>query len=127
MTTTILILLIAFQIKHLIADYYLQFPYMYENKGQKTGWFYPLMEHAGMHMAGTMIILIAYSVYKDSQAIFITSMMLSLFDFITHFITDRWKATRGRKPDEKKFWTDLGIDQMVHHVVGIIIVYVITL
>jgi len=117
------VLLIVFQFKHLIADYYLQFPYMYLNKGQKTGWFYPLLHHSMVHAFFTMVILFVYFIFIDVGMPLII-FYLGVFDLITHFITDRWKATRGKTPDQPKFWTNLGIDQMIHHVVGIIIVFV---
>ena len=123
--TNIFLLLIAFQIKHLIADYYLQFPYMYLNKGQKTGWFKPLFDHSFVHSIGTFMIVSLYSLYVN--VFFMYFWLLPLFDFVTHFITDRWKATRGRTPDQPKFWYDLGIDQMVHHIVSIIIVYILVI
>jgi hypothetical protein len=130
MEYNILILLIVFQIKHLIADYYFQFPYMYENKGKETGWFKPLFDHALVHAAGTLFILGAYNLIRcPDDTNIITLLMpffLSAFDLVTHFITDRWKATRGRSPNESKFWTDLGIDQMIHHIVGILIIWSIT-
>ena len=114
-----LLLLIAFQAKHLIADYYLQFPYMYENKGKKykTDWVKPLFDHSGVHAMGTLIIIGGFtgSVEFTFYAV--------LADFITHFITDRWKATRGVGPDKAWFWKSLGIDQLIHHSVGIITVY----
>lgn len=125
MTTTILVLLIAFQLKHLIADYYLQFPYMYENKGAKKNWFWPLFDHTLVHAAGTVIILSVYAFTVSSISGFYI-VPLATLDLATHFVTDRWKATRGRTPNESKFWYDLGIDQMVHHTVGILIVYLIT-
>ena len=121
---TAMFLLIAFQIKHLIADYYLQFSYMYENKGKPQGWFKPLLDHTLVHGAGTGIILSTYFIaigHVAPSAIGIILAMIIL-DIVTHFITDRWKATRGRHPGESKFWTDLGIDQMIHHIVGIIMV-----
>lgn len=127
MIITLLVLLIAFQIKHLMADYYWQFPYMYLNKGAKTGWLEPLALHAGVHAGLTaMILTIWFSVISLEPTLEHKVLLFSMvvFDFITHFVTDRWKATRGRKPDESKFWTDLGIDQFVHHVVGIIIIFV---
>ena len=115
-----LILLIVFQIKHLIADYYLQFPYMYMNKGAKHNWIRPLFDHAMVHSMMTLIIV---GTYLHNDIMLPMVLLVTAFDFITHFITDRWKATRGRKPDESKFWTDLGIDQMIHHIVGILIVF----
>ena len=129
MTTEILILLLAFQIKHLIADYYLQFPYMYENKGKENGWILPLTNHALIHTIGTMLIaggyLILYNETRPNIDINIFIISLALFDFLSHFITDRWKATRKTNPSESWFWRSLGIDQMIHHIVGIIIIYII--
>jgi len=126
MTLDALILLLVFQIKHLLADYYLQFPYMYENKGKPTGWVEPLLDHAGVHAIFTAIIIgVYFDIYDVSNTLDHNILFFSIivFDFVTHFITDRWKATRGRTPNESKFWTALGIDQMVHHTVGILIVF----
>ena len=125
MSVEILILFIVFQIKHLIADYYLQFPYMYENKGKEKGWFKPLFEHAEVHALGTFMILYFFMFYIHKLMIF-TILGLVLFDFITHFVTDRWKATRKTDPSQSWFWKSLGIDQMIHHVVGILIIWYIT-
>jgi hypothetical protein len=120
MANNILILLIVFQLKHLIADYYLQTPRMYENKGKEYGWFWPLAEHSIVHASFTIVIVGAFT---GSPLITFYAFM---FDLITHFVTDRWKATQPEGPDTKKFWTNLGWDQLAHHIVGIIIVYFIT-
>ncbi len=131
MTTTILILLLVFQVKHLIADYYLQFPYMYENKGKKKGWFLPLFDHAGIHALGTFLIALSFMKpgpsSEEQLTSFIAILGITLFDFTTHFITDRWKATRKTDPSQSWFWRSLGIDQMIHHVVGILIIWYIVI
>jgi hypothetical protein len=123
----IFILLIVFQAKHLIADYYLQFPYMYMNKGADKNWFKPLFDHASIHALMTLVIIAIYCLlaYPDANKYQIATTIgfVTVFDFITHFITDRWKAVKKDRPDESKFWYSLGIDQMVHHIVGIIIVF----
>lgn len=115
----VFVLLVLFQFKHLIADYYLQFPYMYENKGKRDSWktwALPLMDHAGIH--GLLTLLIISTAVNPEIGI-----IAATFDFATHFIIDRWKATRGSNPSESKFWIELGIDQMLHHLVGIIIIF----
>jgi len=124
-----LLLLLAFQAKHLIADYYLQFPYMYENKGKKENWIEPLFDHSLIHALSTFLIIFLYMLYAGLPykvgggiAVIIT-FGLSIFDFVTHFITDRWKATRKTDPSQSWFWQSLGIDQMIHHTIGIIIAY----
>ena len=126
MTTTVLILLLAFQLKHFLAYYPLQFSYMYMNKGAKTGWVTPLSHHAAVHTLLTLLILGSYAVYTGQEnELDLTIAYLALFDFVTHFVIDRVKATRTSKPDESQFWINLGLDQFAHHIVGIIIVYFI--
>ncbi len=123
MQIEILILLIAFQIKHFLADYPLQFPFMYENKGKATNWTISLASHAMVHATMTFTISIIFiSIYSFPSWI---PWIAFLFDFITHFIIDRWKATRKGGPDTSGFWINLGLDQMFHHLVGIIIIYII--
>jgi hypothetical protein len=125
MTNEIFVLLMAFQVKHLLADYYWQVAYMYENKGAKTGWIEPLMMHAGVHAATTLVVLGGFfmwnGVVHTAEHKFIL-MLAVLFDFVTHFWIDRLKATRKSKIDESQFWVNLGLDQFAHHVVGILIV-----
>ena len=132
MTNEILILLIAFQIKHLIADYYLQFPYMYENKGKPTDpfnnewiWFRPLFDHAGIHALFTFIILYIAGITRLIDITILLIVFMSFIDLSTHFAIDRWKATQKGGPDTAKFWQYLGIDQMLHHLVGIFIIWTI--
>jgi hypothetical protein len=120
------ILLVIFQFKHLLADYYWQTPRMYLNKGQPTGWFWPLTEHAGVHALFTFMIIFGFVTSLTSYVITdvqLLAMTAAGFDFITHFATDRWKATRPGGPDTPKFWIYLGWDQMIHHLVGIVIVF----
>jgi len=127
--TDIFVLLIIFQLKHLVADYYLQFPYMYINKGADENWLEPLTHHAIIHAAFAMIISVIYLAgFREAEMPYgvVISAMVGMFDFSTHFVTDRWKAIKKDGPDTSKFWYSLGIDQMVHHIVGIIIVYWIT-
>lgn len=129
MTHNILILLFLFQIKHLIADYYLQFPYMYENKGKDKGWVGPLIDHSLVHAVSTLIIVSIYFILTNvpsevgSTYAMIATSLIFLFDAVTHFLIDRWKAIKKTNPSESRFWRLLGIDQFLHHIVGIIIIY----
>jgi len=124
-----LVLALLFQVKHIVADYYLQFPYMYENKGKAKGWIKPLFDHSIIHAAGTLIIVFIYMIAYDMpyhiepEMAVMWTFLLSIFDFITHFSVDRWKATRKTDPSQAWFWQSLGLDQMAHHVVGLLIIY----
>ena len=120
----IFIFLFAFQIKHLIIDFYLQTPYMYENKGQKTGWIEPLLLHSVYHAVGTYLLILVWHLYTQNDMTFYMGYAIAGIDLVSHFIVDRWKATQPEKPDTTKFWTNLGWDQFWHHTFGLIIVYI---
>lgn len=121
-----LILLVLFQVKHYIADYPLQFPYMYENKGKDKGWFIALSNHALVHACFAMLISLLYLMITHFDFGVITNIGImfgiGLFDYTTHMFTDRWKATKKEGPADGSFWRNLGKDQMIHHLVGIAII-----
>lgn len=112
----IFILLIAFQVKHFIADYPMQNEYML-GKMKKKGWVFPLTLHAFVHMCLTGVILSFYP--EHTWLIFV--------DFVTHFTVDRIKASPNLlnrfKPDNKLFWWILGADQMAHHLTHYFIIW----
>jgi len=83
---SIFILLIVFQIKHLLADYLLQNEYML-GKFKQRGWIMPLAAHSAVHGAFTMAIVYVYS--SDLTL----SIGLSGLDMALHFIMDRVKAS----------------------------------
>lgn len=123
MDIVVLIFLLAFQVKHLIVDFYLQTPYMYENKGKKEGWVQPLALHASYHAVATYGIMLVWLNMNQTRIGILVLGAMVLFDFVSHFIVDRWKATQPDTPDTTKFWTNLGWDQFWHHTVGILIVF----
>lgn len=96
--------------KHLIFDFFLQFPRHYLNKGTYGKW--GGIEHAGLQAIGTWLIL---------------SPVAALIDFIIHYHVDWAKmklgAIYGWKPDNAKFWWALGLDQYAHYVtyIGLIL------
>lgn len=114
-------LLVLFQVKHFIADFPLQREYML--KKFLPGWefFIPLATHCFVHSILTLAIVLAID----------TSLWwLALVDFVTHFIMDRLKSGPkylGRYQDRSRpgFWNSFGLDQMVHHLTGFYIIWVI--
>lgn len=119
----IFLLLVLFQLKHFICDYPLQTQYML-GKMSRTNWINPLALHAGVHSIGTFII--SFFFVPVSVAI-----PLALADFILHFTVDRLKASPdlgGKwKPDQSYFWWALGADQMAHHLINYVFIYIILL
>jgi len=118
--TTLILMLFAFQIKHLIADYPLQNTYML-GKFKESGWVAPLSAHCAVHSLITFFICFYFGFY--------VAILAALFDFVIHFAMDRIKASPkllGRyKQDNPKFWWALGFDQMVHHLTHYLIIFAV--
>ncbi len=112
-------LLIVFQIKHFIADFPLQREYMLKKVSPSWDFVLPLVLHSGVHAVFTLAICLTYR-----PALW----WLALMDFVIHFIMDRIKSGPrylGRYNDKNRagFWNALGIDQMVHHLTHLWIIW----
>lgn len=134
MITTVLLLWLAFDLKHFIADFVLQNEYM-QGKFRQTGWAAPLALHCLMHALCTLAIVC-----------FVNPSMwwLALLDFTIHFTMDRIKAsprmmgryknlcshdmptaTAEQKRSMKMYWLSLGFDQYVHHLTNLLIAWLL--
>lgn len=114
-------LLVIYQLKHYVADFPLQREYMLGKTRPNWDFLLPLVTHCLVHAAGTFIICLIFASHL---------WWLAIFDFVVHFVMDRLKSGPrylGRFNDLTKagFWNILGIDQMVHHLTHIYIIYVI--
>lgn len=123
--TQLLALLVAFQLKHFVADFPLQNQYML-GKFKDYGWERPLFAHVLVHAMGTFLITCWFGVFN--------AVCFAIFDATLHFLMDRFKAdsrylgrfkpltadtymlaTDAQRRGNKYFWWSLGFDQMVHH------------
>lgn len=130
---TLVVLLVAFQLKHFIADYPLQGRYMLGKFKDDWGFLLPLLSHAAVHAVFTFLLTCYFG--------WIQALCLALFDATIHFMMDRIKASKkylGRyknltaetyltaTDDQKKsntyFYWSLGFDQMIHHLTDLTIV-----
>ncbi len=117
----IFILLIVFQIKHFVADFPLQFPYMLRKFSPGWEFVKPLSLHCGVHALFTLVIVLFIAP---------TLWWLAAVDFVIHFAMDRVKSGPrylGRFNDSRKtsYWVTFGFDQMVHHLTHIYIIWVV--
>lgn len=111
-------------IKHFVADFLLQPPYMYKNKGtllHPGGWI-----HAGLHGWFTYIIL--YSCLPGLSPLILTSV--TLMEVLIHYAMDYTKVNvckaKGYTPTTHEQWfTWLGIDQTVHSLTYILIAFIV--
>jgi hypothetical protein len=115
------ILLVVFQVKHFLADFVFQNVYMLQKS--RAGWEFvlPLSIHSGVHAIMTLAIVVWWNP---------SLWWLSLLDFVVHFTTDRIKAGPryfGRFHDitKKGFWVTFGLDQMIHHLTHLAIIWVL--
>jgi hypothetical protein len=132
----VFMLLIAFQIKHWLADYPLQTRHMLKKFRDDWGFFFPLLLHAQIHAGFTLLIA------AGTGATFELALGLAMFDMVVHFVMDRIKASKrylGRwqtltastapGATEKQwrsnnyFWWTVGFDQMVHHLTHYLIIW----
>jgi len=115
------VLLAIYQFKHFIADFILQNNYML--KKIRPGWDFilPLALHCLLHAVLTLLICLYY---RPSL------WWLALVDFGVHFATDRFRSGPrylGRYNDVHQtiFWWILGLDQLIHHLTHLWIVWMI--
>lgn len=143
MIITLLILLIAFQLKHFIADYPLQTKFML-GKFRDDGWLIPLLAHVGVHAVITFSIVFAFCLASGFAHPIIVANIAAAFDATAHFVMDRVKASPkmlgrfkpltaetylGATEEQIKsntyFWWSLGFDQLFHGLTDTIIVWAI--
>lgn len=124
-TTLVIGILLLFQFKHLVVDFFIQnkIPYMWRNKHKlfhPGGWL-----HAGSHGVASILIFGAYSGFSGPD--FELGVIISLFEVVAHFIIDwcKMNITRHfnlRPENSPAFWDYLGLDQYFHQVTYLVMV-----
>ena len=116
---SVFLLLVLFQVKHFIADFPLQRPYMLRKGEDNWSFVVPLAMHSAVHATFSLLIILMFN----------TSLWWLFFvDFFVHFVVDRIKSGPrylGRFNDVAKspFWISLGFDQMLHHCTNYFMIY----
>jgi hypothetical protein len=108
------LLVFAFAVKQLGADFLLQNTWMAHGKDRASAWLLPLCAHTGLHGLGTLLITLPVE-----PALW----WLALVDFAVHTAIDRGKGLIGQRthfpPTDTRFWWLIGIDQFLHQVTHI--------
>jgi hypothetical protein len=111
-------LLLAFQLKHLIADFFLQTAYQYMNKG--TYGHPGGLLHSGIHGVLTLLVLLALAPIGWGFAV-----IVSLVETVVHYHVDWSKEnfvkSKSLNTEQAGFWYALGVDQFVHQITYIAI------
>jgi hypothetical protein len=114
----VLLALLILQFKHFIADFVLQTPYQFLNKG-KYGHPGGAI-HAGIHALGSTLAFLAI---RPSLAL---GAAIVIGEFIAHYHID-WLKERTVKGNQwvfpqSEFWWTFGADQALHQVTYVVIV-----
>jgi len=105
------LILLAFQVKHLLADFFFQSDWTVIGKERSTSWLAPLLAHSAGHATlTTCIALLA------NPALW----WLGPADLLLHAAIDRSKAVAGRAlaagEGSRLWWRLFAIDQTLHNV-----------
>lgn len=110
-------LLACLEFKHFLADFVLQRPYQFLNKGR---YGHPGgVLHASIHGVGTFLALLPLGVRQ--------AIVAAVIDAIVHYHID-WSKEQlvshfnARSSSTDRFWWLLGADQMLHHLTYLVLV-----
>lgn len=115
------VLLLGLEIKHYVADYFLQPAWMLGGKGdfRHPGGY----AHAGIHAGLTALLLLAAGTPLPALAAIVAA------EFVTHYLLDYSKIhySRGVHVDSapRRFWALHGIDQLTHQLTYAAIIYLV--
>ncbi len=121
MTWEVFLLLSLFGIKHFLADFPLQYQYMVQEKGTygATGG----LHHAAFHASLTFFVLLLAGYSANPLLI-----PLALADGVIHYHIDwaKQQLNRNLTIKDDRWWTLMGLDQCLHYLTYVGIIYVIT-
>lgn len=118
----VVLLFIAFFVKHFLADFPLQTPWMIREKGHwgKLGG----IAHSGVHAILTVVVLSLFSIGPTVAA------SAGALDFVLHYCIDALKMyaskIKGWTPADKQFWNAIGLDQLMHYMTYALIVHTVS-
>lgn len=116
MITFLVITLVLLQVKHWYVDFVVQTQEEVDNKGKYGNW--AGIQHSLKHGIGTFIVLLMIAGFSYFWIV----LMLAVFDFVTHYHIDWLKMNYGNRDiTNKQFWSHLGLDQMAHQMIYLVI------
>jgi hypothetical protein len=117
--SSVLLLFCLLQIKHMFADFFLQTPRMLSGRG-----LYLHMgraQHAAVHMVLSIPVFAVFGTAPEFIA------LLVLAEWVVHFNLDwckaRYSEVKELQPNQGKFWRAMGVDQAMHHLTYVAMVW----
>ena len=105
-------------IKHVIADYFMQYSWMIKDKGKYGAW--GGLAHSGWHGVLTSAVI----AWFGFPILF--SILLGLLDSVIHYHVDYVKSNFWKKrklgPSDQMYWIAHGVDQFLHFMTYVLLV-----
>jgi hypothetical protein len=120
----ILLLYLAFRVKQVVCDFFLQTSWMALTKGNPLteGGAKALCAHAGVHGLGTLLVTLIFAP---------AFWWLGLVDFLVHAGIDKVKARINAKYNwtykDTHYWWAFGLDQEAHNLTHLVYIIVIVM
>lgn len=115
----VLILLVLLEIKHMLADYFLQTQRMLSGRSEYL--HFGRAQHAAVHAVGSII---AFALIGTGW-LFI--LLIVLAEWVVHFHLDwakaRYSDIHSLNPTQAAFWRAAGVDQAMHQLTYIVMVW----
>jgi hypothetical protein len=119
MVNQLLLVLVLFQIKHLLADFVLQSAYILNNRkiyGHPGG-----LLHVAIHLLGSLASLMIIGC--TPQTLLIVLLAEAVIHYHIDWTKDNILAARSWTPKDANFWYLLGFDQFLHQLTYLGMVY----
>ena len=120
----VLCLMSLFVLKHFIVDFPLQTQWMVDEKGT-YGRLGGIL-HSWLHGVATALVLIPF--VPGNEYGMMLAVILGLLDGVIHYHVDWAKMNLWRNftINDRMYWTLLGIDQMLHYLTYLLIIWILT-
>lgn len=115
--------------KHWLADFVYQNHYMLGKFNPPPKCYLPLAAHCMVHVFLLSFYFLALCIAKEGmiQEYGIIMLGILVYEFVTHYVVDIIKAQLTRiyqwKPADHIYWIAIGIDQMMHTLFSIPVIY----
>jgi hypothetical protein len=117
-----LIAVTLFIIKHIVADYFMQYSWMVKDKGTYGAW--GGLAHSGWHGLLTTAV-----VWHLTGLHWFLLILFGLFDAVIHYHVDFVKSNiwkyKNYGPKDQMYWVTHGIDQLIHFFTYIFIIWML--
>ena len=114
----ILGLFTLFALKHLIADYYLQFSWMIKDKGTYGAW--GGIAHAKFHGLLTFLLLL---LFVNPLIAFLFGALDSIIHYHVDYVKSNFWKSKNLGPSDQMYWAVHGTDQFLHMMTYVLIIF----